>query len=114
MGALVYLGDSPYEVHVGERRVKVLDPWRAGLLCGLVPFYAIFWWYRTASDMRALGSETRNENARLNPALMVVLVLLSGALVPMVFAVVLLAQAVRAGQRQEGVTALMSPVVTVL
>jgi hypothetical protein len=107
------LGDSPYEVQVGDRRVKVLDPWRVGLLCSFVPFYAVFWWYRAASDMRALGNETRNDNVRLSPPLMTALVLFSGAFVPMVFAVVLLAQAVREGQRQAGSSNLMGPLVTV-
>ena len=110
----MYLGDSPYEVQVGDRRVKAVDPWRAGLMCAFVPFYGLYWWYRTASDLRALGDETRNDNARLNPLLIIVLVLLGGALAPFVAALVLLTQAIAAGQRNARGTARISPIAVAL
>jgi hypothetical protein len=97
----VYLGDSPFELQVGDRRVKAVDPWRTGLLAAFVPGYALYWWYRSAAELRALGVDSGNDNIRLNPVLMLVLVLFAGTLVPLIVAIVLLSEAIKAAQEQQ-------------
>jgi hypothetical protein len=98
----MYLGDSPREVKVGQRHVKVLDPWRAGLLCAFVPFYSWYWWYRSSSELKAYGNAAQNDNLRLSPPLMVALVVLGNTFLPRIFAVALLSQAISAAQKESG------------
>jgi hypothetical protein len=109
----VYLGEAPYEVQVGDRRVKAVDPWRTGLLGAFVPGYALYWWYRSAADLQALANATRNDKARLNPVLMLVLVLFSAGFLPMILAVVLLSRAIKGAQEHEGTNARTSTLANV-
>lgn|GEM_PF-6999791 len=88
----MYLGESPYLVQVGTRDVKVLDPWRVGVLVACVPGYGLYWWYRSAADLRALARESGHDNAGLAPLLMLALAVLFGSLLFSVLAVVLLSE----------------------